>query len=370
MRGAQHRAVVGRHRSIGLGRFAAQVGAQPAAVKQRQAQRRADADVAAGQGQQAIQAQRVEADKADQVDVRVKLATGQRHVLRCSLHPPAGGHHIGASAQQVSTDALRCRQGLERGQARRDAVQRLRRLAAEGRQLVAGQHHLAVQGLDLGPHIGQAALGQALLHHRVQPGLHPLLGQAQLGLALGQGALGNVTQAGQPGQAHPGPRHVGRQQHPGGLQVGLGRLLLAQRGLQRGVMLAEKIQLDAGIELQVGAAQGSAAQRRRVNATFGVALADHVQPQAGLRALGATGGVQPGTGAGQPGGCGSQAGLAGQGLVDQPVQRRVTQRLPPLRTGEGGADVQRQAGSGCRQQCQRCRQPAGRGAAGQQRQRR
>ena len=57
--GVQHRGVVGGHGGIGLGGTAAQLGAQHAAVEQRQAKRRAHAELAAAQVQQPIQAQRI-----------------------------------------------------------------------------------------------------------------------------------------------------------------------------------------------------------------------------------------------------------------------------------------------------------------------
>ncbi len=102
--GVKHGGVIAFNCSIQVCGFAAQVGAQAARIKNRQAQGRANAPLLAARPGQVVQANAGETGKCDEVDVGIELGLGIGHVLDGGFDAPAGGRDVGPSAQQVCRD--------------------------------------------------------------------------------------------------------------------------------------------------------------------------------------------------------------------------------------------------------------------------
>ena len=341
----QHGGVVAGDGGVLLGGAAAQVGAQPAAVEQRQVQRRAGAVLAAAALEEIVQPDRVQADEGREADARIELRACDADVLGGGLDPGARSGQVRATAQQVQMGRLA---PVQRGRQRR--IQRRggrRPLPRQRGDLVAQQRLLLAQHDLLALDVGQRRLrhaqvlavvqaGGAALAHQVQAlvaqGLL-LLQQAALRLAAGQRDIGLGD-----GVGHAQPR---------GGRVGLGGALLAQRRLQRGVVLAEEVELVAQAGLDVGQRLHAARQRRRVDAVLAEALARRVGLELRRRPLGGLGVLGQRRGAGDAGPRQRQRRRVRDRLVDQRVQLRIAEGLPPLRVERlGRAGLEAQAGGG------------------------
>src|SRR5256885_13123734 len=66
-------------------------------------QRGRDAHLARAALEQVVQADGIEADEGREIDIGVEIRPRALYALRCGLHAPARGHHIGAAAQQIGT---------------------------------------------------------------------------------------------------------------------------------------------------------------------------------------------------------------------------------------------------------------------------
>jgi hypothetical protein len=219
-------------------------------------------------------------------------------------------------------------------------------LAHQRGQGVAREAGLLLQRLDLLARLGQAAFALAQLQRRVQAGVDAVAHQPQRLLALGQGALGDGELVVGPRQLEVGAGDVAGQQDAGGLGLGLRSTGGAQRAIEQCAVLAEEVDLPAGVQLQRPAGAGGAGQRRRNHAVLGVALGGDVQLAADLRQQRAARHFADSLGPCQPCLRDAQVRVVGQCLFDQAAQLLVAELAPPLhrqRRRRRGIQLQRRA---------------------------
>ena len=204
-------------------------------------------------------------------------------------------------------------------------------LAHQCGERIARELHLLLQRLDLLARLGQRAFALALLQRGVQARVDAVAHQLQRLLALRQRALRDLQLVLQPRQLEVAARDIAGQQHARRLDLGLRRARAAQRGLERLAVPAEEIELPAGAHLQRAELVDRAAQRRRIDAGAREALAARLERALHLRQRGRPGQFLHRLRARQAGLRHAQVGAALQRLVDELVQLRVAERLPPLR---------------------------------------
>ncbi len=334
--GIDHGGVVALDRGIEVGRLAAQVGAQLAALEDRQVDRRAHAPLLAARLQELAEAQALEADEGREVDVGIEQGLGIGHVAGGGLDAPARGRDVGSAAQQVGRDVRLQHDRLDaRDQRRLEGVARAG-LAHERVERVLGDRDLLVERLDLLARLGQAAFALAQFEPGVEAGRDAVAHQLQGFVALCQRALRHRELVIEARPLEVAARHVAREQHAGRVGIGGGGIGGADRGIERGAVLAEEVELPARAELQQADVLDRAAQRFGID-VVGVELlarAIEVEPDLGLERRARDVGI--GLRAREAGLRDLQVGVAGHRLVDQAAELRIAEGQPPLAV-EGGS---------------------------------
>jgi hypothetical protein len=245
-------------------------------------------------------------------------------------------HQVGTAAQQVGRQAVGHRVRRNRLQRRRQCIERLRPAAHQLGQRMAGAADRFAQRFDIDLRLRDQALGLFQVDLRVQSRGDALAHQRDDLFALSQRLDRHGACLDQPRQVEVGAGHVGREQHTGGLRIGLRGAPLTDRRVERGALTAEQIEFPVDAGRDVGSPARRTGQRRRVDAVLVEALISGLGAERALRLAGRIGGVHRGVGHADARLHHVQRGLAGQRLLDQAVERGVAVAAPPARLGPRG----------------------------------
>ena len=333
MDGVNHHRVVALNRGVIVGRLAGQIGTQTAAIKERQAQRRAHAPLQAASVEQAIQPNAGKARKRHQVDVGIELRFGAANVLPGGFNAPARGHDVGTPAQKVGWHACHVCYLFNSYQWRVYEGYSPIWLSCQSGQRVPGQLLLFQQRLDLLARLWQGSFALFKLQPAVEPGVDPVAHQVQGLFALGQHPACHHELVIQTQHLEIAARHMGAQQNTRCLDIGFGGFDRAQCTVQRGAVFAEKVQLPTRAELQRAAVTLRSGQRGRHCAILGEKLVCQVYRAVELRQQRGICHSACGARAGQAGLHQLQAGVATAGLTrlrDQAIELLIAKLAPPL----------------------------------------
>ncbi len=231
--------------------LALQVGAQLAALEDRQADGRADAKGSADAHQQVGRVQRGNAGEGGQGDGRQEFRARHLDILAGGLHAPARGNQVRAAAQQVDGEIVRQQWRALRQDGRAlDRQAAVRALAQQRGELVARQQDIFIHAQQVGLCRCHRAARLRGFDLGVQAGVEPVARQVAQAAALGNGALGHVALRVHGGQPGVGAGDRRGQDQARGLAFGLGGAVVGQRGFQRLAVLAPEVEVIRKPSLQ------------------------------------------------------------------------------------------------------------------------
>ena len=338
--GVEHGLAIGRIGSLGLIDRGALLGLQRAAVEDRCGEAGEDIEAAERAGEDIPDRRRALRQRAAERDIGIEIG-------RRDAHRGGGGVKIGLGLENVRPlvdqrrgqgdgNLLRQREGgeIEIGRpeiGRRDAdqrgeqVPRLIELLFELRDVAAIGHELALRV----EHFGERAFARVLA----------LLRQIDVALIVGEERIGGIDSRADRGDRQHLIHHLAGEGEVRGLRLALLRLGLGGGLFDTAALLAEQIEIvtDAAadrIEIEHRIA-GETGQRARLEAEAGEIGFLMLGAGIGidLRQLAAARGGDLFARGGERGVAGLQAGVVGDRLIDQRIERGRIERCPPAQRG-------------------------------------